>query len=111
MNVAPLAALLLLHATAGAPADTVATRSARADSASAAAAAEPVQNTTKESVTDSVTVLPPVKVEGDRVAEEGRRTATKVRLSRGQLLRFLPSTTGEALLGAPGVDLARSGAW
>jgi len=60
---------------------------------------------------DSVTVLPPVRVQGARVDQPARTTNSSVRLTRGQLVRFLPSTPAEALLAAPGVDIVRTGGW
>lgn len=60
---------------------------------------------------DSVTVLPPVRVEGARVDAPARTTNTTVRLQRGALVRFLPSTPAEAMLAAPGVDIVRTGGW
>ncbi|HUK64089.1 MAG TPA: TonB-dependent receptor [Dongiaceae bacterium] len=60
---------------------------------------------------DSVTVLPTVRVEGARVDQPARSTNTQVRLQRGALVRFLPSTPAEAMLAAPGVDIVRTGGW
>jgi hemoglobin/transferrin/lactoferrin receptor protein len=60
---------------------------------------------------DSVTVLPPVRVEGARVDQAARTTNSQTKLTRGQLVRFLPSTPAEAMLAAPGVDIVRTGGW
>ncbi|NOT34671.1 MAG: TonB-dependent receptor [Candidatus Eisenbacteria bacterium] len=62
-------------------------------------------------MTDSITVLPPVRVVADRAARDARSTTTQLRFTRGQIARFLPATAAEALLSAPGVDLIRTGAW
>ena len=62
-------------------------------------------------VADTVTVLPPIQVEGTRGVVPGRTTATTVRLDRSQLQRFLPLTAADALITAPGVDLIKTGPW
>ena len=93
-------------ATPPTPADSLATPSTPADSLAGALA-----NPHGRTMQDSVTVLPPVRVEGERVTEDTRSTATTVKLTRGNLVRFLPATAGDALLAAPGLDLVRTGAW
>ena len=60
---------------------------------------------------DTVTVLPPVRVEGPRAAAPTRSTATVTRLERSRLTRFLPSRTGDALLSVPGLELVKTGPW
>ena len=62
-------------------------------------------------VADTVTVLRPVEVHGQRSLDAGRTTGTAVRLDRAKLVRFQPATTGDALQSAPGVDIVRTGAW
>ena len=65
----------------------------------------------KKGVADTVTVLPTVKVDTDRQKLPERSSATTVRMERGKLARFLPMTTADALLSAPGVELAKTGPW
>jgi len=65
----------------------------------------------KLGVADTVSVLPPVRVDADRSPLPERSSATTVRLSRASLVRFLPSTTADALLQAPGVEVSRLGPW
>jgi hemoglobin/transferrin/lactoferrin receptor protein len=60
---------------------------------------------------DTVTVLPPIRVDEGRVTPPSRSTATQVTMTRGAIVRFLPANAGEALVAAPGVDLVRTGAW
>lgn len=67
--------------------------------------------TRSRSITDSVTVLPPVDVPGERGVAAERGTATSVRLERGRANRFLPLTVADALVAVPGVDLIRTGPW
>ena len=63
-------------------------------------------------VADTVTVLPPVSVQGERRGVAGdRTTATTVRLDRAGVTRFLPTTSADALLAVPGVDLVKTGPW
>lgn len=63
-------------------------------------------------VQDTVTVLAPVRVKGQRAGvSDSRSTGTVQRLSRADVLRFLPGTSGDALLAAPGVDLVKTGPW
>ena len=62
-------------------------------------------------VTDTVTTLPPVRVEGQRSLTPDRTTATRVRLDRAEVTRFLPGTSTDALLAVPGVDLVKTGPW
>jgi outer membrane cobalamin receptor len=60
---------------------------------------------------DTVTVLPPVRVEAPRVLDAGRTTTTSVRLDRSKVVKFLPQTASDALIGVPGVDLVKTGPW
>ena len=62
-------------------------------------------------VADTVTVLPPVRVEDQRGDLTQRTTATTVHLDRAGVVRFLPSTVGDALAAVPGVDQAKLGPW
>ena len=62
-------------------------------------------------VTDTVTILSPVRVEGRRGLTPDRTTATRVRLDRAEVTRFLPGTSTDALLTVPGVDLVKTGPW
>lgn len=62
-------------------------------------------------VADTVTVLPPVIVTGQRDSTDDRTTATRQHLDRSQIARFLPATSADALLTVPGVDLVRTGPW
>ena len=63
-------------------------------------------------VRDTVTVLPGVRVDGQREDLAGTRsTGTVQRLSRADVTRFLPSTSADALLAAPGVELVKTGPW
>jgi len=68
-------------------------------------------STRHRGVADTVTVLPPVHVDSDRPQGGEREAATTVRLERAKLARFQPSTTADALLAAPGVDVSRTGPW
>src|SRR5262245_57328209 len=43
---------------------------------------------------DTVTVLPPVRVDEGRATPEPRGTATRERMTRGAIQRFLPPTAG-----------------
>jgi hemoglobin/transferrin/lactoferrin receptor protein len=76
-----------------------------------AADSAPVDTTRHPGVADTVTMLPPVRVDSDRTKGPDRESATTVRLDRSRLVRFQPSTTAEALLVAPGVDVSRTGPW
>lgn len=60
---------------------------------------------------DTVTVLKPIVVEGQRSLTPDRSSATTVRLDRGRVNRFLPSTTADVLVAAPGVDVISTGPW
>jgi len=64
-----------------------------------------------EGVADTVTVLPPVNVQGQRGDNATRTTATQVRLTRGALNKFQPSTSGDAFATVPGVELQKLGPW
>jgi hemoglobin/transferrin/lactoferrin receptor protein len=92
------AAVLVLTAAAG---------SATAQSAPGDSAARGIAD--RRRIADTVTVLPPVQVREQRPA--ARRAATTVRLERAGVVRFLPVSTGDALLAVPGVDLVKTGPW
>lgn len=62
-------------------------------------------------VADTVTVLAPVRVGADRPRGPERTTATRTRLERSDLIRFQPANVSEALLGVPGLEVARTGPW
>src|SRR5689334_7040650 len=63
------------------------------------------------SMADTVTVLQPVRVDADRSRGPERSSATLHRLDRSDLIRFQPSNAAEALLGVPGLEVARTGPW
>lgn len=67
--------------------------------------------TRKLGMVDTVTVLPAMHVDADRSLTPDRTSATSVRIERTNLIRFQPSTTADALLAAPGVDVSRTGPW
>ena len=56
-------------------------------------------------------MLAPVRVSADRPRGPERSTATRARLARADLIRFQPTTASEALLGVPGLEVARTGPW
>ncbi len=60
---------------------------------------------------DTVTVLKPVLVSGTRSSIPERSSATTVRLDRGRVNRYLPATTADVLVAAPGVDVVSTGPW
>lgn len=60
---------------------------------------------------DTVTVLKPILVEGERSTTPDRGSATTVRLDRGRVNRFLPATAADVLVAAPGVDVISTGPW
>ncbi|MEO5618875.1 MAG: TonB-dependent receptor [Candidatus Eisenbacteria bacterium] len=62
-------------------------------------------------MTDTVSVLPPIVITGERPLDGARQTTTTVRLDRARLSRFLPGTANEALVLVPGVDLVKTGPW
>ncbi|OGF17087.1 MAG: hypothetical protein A2W00_00950 [Candidatus Eisenbacteria bacterium RBG_16_71_46] len=64
-----------------------------------------------DGMVDTVTVLPPVIVKGERALVPERTTATSVRLNRGSVTKFLPATASDALIAVPGVDLVKLGPW
>ncbi len=68
-------------------------------------------STRKLGMADTVTMLKPLIVDADRSLTPGRASATTVRMDRASLVRFQPSTTADALLSAPGVDVSRTGPW
>src|SRR2546422_6195975 len=60
---------------------------------------------------DTVSVLRGITVEGARKPIGERSTVTATRLDRAAITRFLPSTTSDAMVTAPGVDLVKTGPW
>lgn len=62
-------------------------------------------------VADTVTVLAPLRVDADRPRGGERTSATIHRLDRSDLVRFQPSNAAEALMGVPGLEIARTGPW
>lgn len=97
-------------------ADSLAADSAHAsvtatDSAQVEAVRAPADTARKLGMADTVTVLPTVRVDADRKPVSDRASATTVRLERAALVRFQPSTTADALLSAPGVDVSKTGPW
>ncbi len=63
-------------------------------------------------VRDTVTLLPQVRVQGQRDSHTSTRsTGTVQRLTRADVTRFLPGTSGDALMAAPGIDLVKTGPW
>ncbi len=62
-------------------------------------------------VADTVTVLPPIRVDGSRIPIDQRQTGTQVLLDRARIARFLPATATDALISVPGVDLVKTGPW
>gem|GEM_PF-3400078 len=113
-SLAFAAALLgakVVHASPGHP--PVAADSAGADSTRPAIVPSvPVADSTKHlGVADTVTVLPPVRVDSDHIEPGTRSSATTVRLDRAKIARFQPATVSDALLAAPGVDVSRTGPW
>ena len=70
-----------------------------------------IDSTLRLGVADTVTTLPPVRVDADRPPGTTREAATTVRFERSKLVRFQPSTTADALLSAPGLDVSRTGPW
>ena len=68
-------------------------------------------STHKLGMADTVTILQPVHVDADRSLTPDRTSATTVRIDRSNIVRFQPSTTSDALLSAPGVDVSRTGPW
>lgn len=79
--------------------------------ADTAAVATPADSTRKLGMADTVTILKPVHVDADRSLTPDRASATSVRIDRSNIVRFQPSTTADALLAAPGVDVSRTGPW
>ena len=62
-------------------------------------------------IVDTVTILPPVRVDAMRSRDVERATVTRARLERADLVRFQPSNAGDALEGTPGLEVARTGPW
>ncbi len=60
---------------------------------------------------DTVTVLKPIEVQGERSLTPDRSSATTVRMDRGRVTRFLPNTAADALVAVPGVDIVSTGPW
>lgn len=89
------------------PVDTVA--HARADSATAGLL--PPRPHARGGVADTVTVFPTVEVKTGRPAGPERTTGTTVRLTRGDVSRFLPATSADAVESVPGINLVKTGPW
>jgi outer membrane cobalamin receptor len=99
-----------------AAADSSVARAVLADTAATGSLAQPAAAATAAGgkslgMADTVTILPPVRVDADRLDPDDRPSATNVRMDRSQLARFQPSTTADALLSAPGLDVTRTGPW
>lgn len=62
-------------------------------------------------VADTVTTLPPFRVDAPRTTDPAREAATIVQFDSLRIRRFNPRTVGDVLLAAPGVDVIRSGPW
>lgn len=60
---------------------------------------------------DTITVLKPVTVQGDRGAASGSASGTTVRMDRSKLVRFAPATVSDAIVAIPGVDMSKTGPW
>jgi len=101
----------VVNASPGLP--LVAADSAGADSTRPASA--PVltnaDSTRHLGVADTVTTLPPVRVEGTRDLASQRTSATTVHIDRAKITRFQPTRVADALLSAPGVNVTRTGPW
>ncbi len=72
---------------------------------------QPVQPQQPLRMQDTVTVLKPVTVQGDRGAATGRTSGTTVRMDRSKLVRFAPATVSDAVVAIPGVDMSKTGPW
>ena len=110
---APIAVVLLaLALPAAAPSDSL-----PADSTVRALAdtvvARPADSTVARPrmMQDTVTTLPPIRVESNRVAPSTRSTATHEKIDHATAHRFLPTSTTDALIVVPGIDLVRTGPW
>src|SRR4029077_1989915 len=105
----------VVHASPGRP--LVAADSAGADTTRPAPPTAPApvvtpgDSTRHLGVADTVTTLPPVRVDADHARESTRSSATTVRLDRAKIARFQPATVSDALLAAPGVNVSRTGPW
>lgn len=102
---------LILLALFSLPVFAVTAHAAVADTLRVPAAADSAHRRAMPGVQDTVTVLPPIEVETGRREASPRSTATTVRMDRAQLQRYVPPTTADALITAPGVDLIRSSPW
>ncbi len=81
-------------------------------SAPAAFARSDADSSRVRGVADTVTVLKPVVVRGARNTSSPERvSATTVRLDRSRVVRFVPSTVGDALVAIPGLSISRTGPW
>src|SRR6185369_3197427 len=101
----------VVHASPGLP--LVAADSAGADTThlSATPVLTQVDTTRHLGVADTITVLPPVRVNGERATQSTRSSATSVHLDRSKIARFQPATVSDALLSTPGVYVTRTGPW
>src|SRR5262245_36916290 len=106
--------LTVLGALAPCRADTAPADSAATDSAAVPVVilpSSPDSALIVPSMLDSVTVLPPVIVPGERGLTPERTTTTTVRVDHAQANRFLPATIADALVSVPGLDLVKTGPW
>src|SRR5262245_9800340 len=108
LTAAALLGAKVVQASPGLP--LVAAGSAGADSTRPVPApVTPLADSTRHlGVADTVTTLPPVRVDADHAPEITRSSATTVRMDRGKIARFQPATVSDALLAAPGVDVSRT---
>lgn len=102
-------ALLLVLATGGSAGTSAAGEAQRANALPAASVSDSATKT--RGMADTVTVLRPIVVEGQRASTPDRSSATTVRLDRGRVTRFLPATAADVLVAAPGVDVISTGPW
>ena len=114
----PMGSPLGLRSIAAAEATTSPSPPARdslavpADSTSSLVAPRPIKiPRPRLGMVDTVTVLAPVRVDADRPRGGERAAVTRTRLERSDLIRFQPSTVSEALVGVPGLEVARTGPW
>jgi len=106
---AALSGAKVVHASPGLA--LVAADSAGADSTRPVPVSTQADTTRHLGVADTVTTLPPVRVDSDRAPQSTRSSATSVHLDRAKIARFQPATVSDALLAAPGVDVSRTGPW
>src|SRR5262245_18921641 len=114
-RVAPATLLLLIATRAPSRADATAPAdSAARDTSTVQVMIPPAPGDSAlavPSILDSVTVLPPVIVPGERGLTPERTTTTSVRVDHASANRFLPATIADALVSVPGLDLVKTGPW